>query len=156
MESKYSIYTSVSTALAVGGTRAAGGGNASGRVATAALLRRVILYWRFESSSAAVFLVEAYSAMFDTEKFICEIELRPAIYNVTLKEYNNKHIKASSFSFMLFMPLLQNINRQNTSCLNDIHPVLWSKQYCSENAMYRLQSVPAATELPRFHRPSID
>ena len=106
MESKYSVYTSVSTALAVGGTRAAGGGNASGRVATAAFLRRIILYWRFESSSAAAFLVEAYSAMFDTE--------------------------------------------------NDIHPVLWSKQYCSENAMYRLQSVPAATELPRFHRPSID
>ena len=92
MESKYSVYTSVSTALAVGGTRAAGGGNASGRVATAAFLRRIILYWRFESSSAAAF-----------------------------------H-----------------------------NPVLWSKQYCSENAMYRLQSVPAATELPRFHRPSID
>ena len=93
MESKYSIYTSVSTALAVGGTRAAGGGNASGRVATAALLRRGILYWRFENSSTAAFLVEAYSAMFDTEKFICEIELRPAIYNVS-----NKHIKAKCWN----------------------------------------------------------
>lgn len=98
MESKYSVYTSVSTALAVGGTRAAGGGNASGRVATAAFLRCIILYWRFESSSAAAFLVEAYSAMFDTEKFIFEIELRPAIYNVTLKEYSNKHIKAKCWN----------------------------------------------------------
>lgn len=32
--------------------------------------------------------------MFDTDRFICEIKLRPAIYNVTLKEYGNKHIKA--------------------------------------------------------------
>ena len=101
MESKYSVYTCVSTALGVRGRRAVGGGNASGRVTTAAFLRRIILYWRFESSSAAAFLVEAYSAMFDTEKFICEIELRPAIYNVTLKEYSNKHINCRVFTALV-------------------------------------------------------
>lgn len=32
--------------------------------------------------------------MFDTEKFIVEIEQRPALYDVSCKEYSNKNIKA--------------------------------------------------------------
>lgn len=32
--------------------------------------------------------------MFDTEKFIVEIEQRPALYDVSSKEYSNKNIKA--------------------------------------------------------------
>ena len=32
--------------------------------------------------------------MFDTERFICEIELRPALYDVTSREYSNKSVKA--------------------------------------------------------------
>jgi hypothetical protein len=35
--------------------------------------------------------------MFDSEKFICEIEERPPLYeyNVQLKEYSNREIKAT-------------------------------------------------------------
>ena len=49
---------------------------------------------QFQSSSAAAFVMEVLTsacfmlidAIFDTYKFICEIEQRPAIYNKTLKE----------------------------------------------------------------------
>lgn len=32
--------------------------------------------------------------MFDTEKIICEIEARPPLYDVQLKEYSNREVKA--------------------------------------------------------------
>lgn len=32
--------------------------------------------------------------MFDTEIFICEIEKRPAIYDIKGKEYSNRDVKA--------------------------------------------------------------
>lgn len=32
--------------------------------------------------------------MFDTEIFICEIEKRPAIYDIKSKEYSNRDVKA--------------------------------------------------------------
>ena len=35
---------------------------------------------------------------FDSEKFICEIEKRPAIYDVTSKNYSNRLIKAKCWS----------------------------------------------------------
>lgn len=35
--------------------------------------------------------------MFDTEKFICEIEKRPALYDIKSKEYCNREIKAKSW-----------------------------------------------------------
>jgi hypothetical protein len=33
--------------------------------------------------------------MFDSEKFICEVEARPPLYNVQLKEYSNRKVKAT-------------------------------------------------------------
>ena len=33
--------------------------------------------------------------MFDSENFICEVEARPPLYNVQLKEYSNKEVKAT-------------------------------------------------------------
>ena len=49
---------------------------------------------QFQSSSAAAYVMEVLTtacfmlidALFDTCKFICEIEQRPTIYNKTLKE----------------------------------------------------------------------
>ena len=35
--------------------------------------------------------------MFDTEKFICEIELRPAIWDVRSKSYSNKTEKTKAW-----------------------------------------------------------
>jgi hypothetical protein len=32
--------------------------------------------------------------MFDTEKFICEIQERPALYDIKSKEYSNRELKA--------------------------------------------------------------
>jgi hypothetical protein len=32
--------------------------------------------------------------MFDVEKFICEIEKIPPLYNTTLKDYSNRQLKA--------------------------------------------------------------
>lgn len=32
--------------------------------------------------------------MFDTEMFICEIEKRPAIYDIKSKDYSNRDVKA--------------------------------------------------------------
>jgi hypothetical protein len=32
--------------------------------------------------------------MFDVEKFICEVEARPSLYNVKCKEYSNREVKA--------------------------------------------------------------
>jgi hypothetical protein len=33
--------------------------------------------------------------MFDTEKFICEVEARPPLYNVQSNEYSNREVKAT-------------------------------------------------------------
>lgn len=35
--------------------------------------------------------------MFDTEKFICAIELRPCLYDVASKDYSNKQLKGQSW-----------------------------------------------------------
>jgi hypothetical protein len=32
--------------------------------------------------------------MFDAEKLICEVEKRPLLYNITLKDYSNRELKA--------------------------------------------------------------
>lgn len=36
--------------------------------------------------------------MFDTEKFICAVEQRPCLYDVSCKEYSNKQLKAKSWN----------------------------------------------------------
>ncbi|XP_064087404.1 uncharacterized protein LOC135202078 [Macrobrachium nipponense] len=36
--------------------------------------------------------------MFDTDKFICEVESRPALYNVKLKDYSNRETKAKCWA----------------------------------------------------------
>jgi hypothetical protein len=36
--------------------------------------------------------------MFDSEKFICEVEERPPLYNVQLKEYSNREVKATCWA----------------------------------------------------------
>ncbi|MPC13315.1 hypothetical protein E2C01_006046 [Portunus trituberculatus] len=56
------------------------------------------------------------------------------------------------FFFMMFMPLLQKMKRQNTSCLHDIHLVLCPKQYCSENDMYSTNSASTTSKTPRFQQ----
>jgi hypothetical protein len=33
--------------------------------------------------------------MFDSEKFICEVEARPPLYSLKLKEYSNREVKAT-------------------------------------------------------------
>jgi hypothetical protein len=36
--------------------------------------------------------------MFDTEKFICEVEARPPLYNVQSNEYSNREVKATCWA----------------------------------------------------------
>jgi hypothetical protein len=36
--------------------------------------------------------------MFDSEKIICEVEARPPLYNVELKEYSNREVKATCWA----------------------------------------------------------
>jgi hypothetical protein len=36
--------------------------------------------------------------MFDVEKFICEVEARPPLYNVKCKEYSNREVKATCWA----------------------------------------------------------
>lgn len=45
--------------------------------------------------SVVLFLVVI---MFDTELFICEVEMRPPLYDVTSKEYSNREIKAKCWA----------------------------------------------------------
>lgn len=39
-----------------------------------------------------------FLSMFDTEKFISEIEQRPSIYDVQCKEYSNREMKAQCWA----------------------------------------------------------
>jgi len=36
--------------------------------------------------------------MFDVEKFICEVEARPSLYNLQCKEYCNREVKATCWA----------------------------------------------------------
>jgi len=36
--------------------------------------------------------------MFDVEKLICEVEKRPPLYNITLKDYSNRELKAKCWT----------------------------------------------------------
>jgi len=36
--------------------------------------------------------------MFDMEKFICEVEARPSLYNLQCKEYCNREVKATCWA----------------------------------------------------------
>jgi hypothetical protein len=36
--------------------------------------------------------------MIDSEKFICEVEARPPLYNVQLKECSNREVKATRWA----------------------------------------------------------
>jgi hypothetical protein len=36
--------------------------------------------------------------MFDVEKFICEVEARPSLYNLKCKEYCNRVVKATCWA----------------------------------------------------------
>jgi hypothetical protein len=36
--------------------------------------------------------------VFDVEKLICEVEKRPPLYNVTLKGYSNRELKAKRWT----------------------------------------------------------
>jgi hypothetical protein len=36
--------------------------------------------------------------MFDVEKFICEVEARPPLYNLQCKEYANREVKATCWA----------------------------------------------------------
>ena len=41
--------------------------------------------------------VNTCAAMFDTQKFICEIELRPAIWDIRSKSYSNRTEKTKAW-----------------------------------------------------------
>ena len=36
--------------------------------------------------------------MFDVEKLICEVEKTPPLYNITLKDYSNRELKAKCWA----------------------------------------------------------
>jgi hypothetical protein len=36
--------------------------------------------------------------MFDVEKLICEVEKRPPLYNIALKDYSNRDLKAKCWT----------------------------------------------------------
>ena len=70
--------------------------------------------------------------MFDTEKFICEIELRPAIWDVRSKSYSNKTEKTKAWEeicssfFYNFEALEKNekkINKEAKALTNAIPPL---------------------------------
>ena len=89
-----------------------------------------------EALTSGHFILIRYAIMFDIEKFICEVEQRPAIYDVTSKEYSNKQIKGK--------------------CWNDVGEAMYEdwhcmtseeKDHCSENITNGLYKTP------RFQRP---
>ncbi|KAK5647841.1 hypothetical protein RI129_002733 [Pyrocoelia pectoralis] len=59
--------------------------------------------------------------MFDTEKFICEIEKRPAIYNVKMKEYSNRDIKAKMWEEVTRWKSLRDQFRKEVRAMKTAH-----------------------------------